>query len=56
MLANIRGGGEFGPKWHQAALQENRHKSYGDFIAVEAQVEESVLERVSFVPLLDGIS
>jgi len=32
--ANIRGGGEFGAKWHQAALKENRNKSYEDFIAV----------------------
>lgn len=32
--ANIRGGGEFGPSWHQAALKENRCKSYEDFIAV----------------------
>lgn len=34
VVANIRGGGEFGPKWHQAALKENRHKAYDDFIAV----------------------
>ncbi|MEW6014082.1 MAG: prolyl oligopeptidase family serine peptidase [Candidatus Zixiibacteriota bacterium] len=33
-LANIRGGGEFGPKWHKAALLENRQKSFDDFIAV----------------------
>ena len=32
--ANIRGGGEFGPKWHQAGLKENRNKCYEDFIAV----------------------
>ena len=32
--ANIRGGGEFGPKWHQAALKKNRNKSYEDFIAI----------------------
>ena len=32
--ANIRGGGEFGPKWHQAALKEKRHKAYEDFEAV----------------------
>jgi prolyl oligopeptidase len=32
--ANIRGGGEFGPAWHQAALKANRNKSYEDFIAV----------------------
>ena len=34
LQANIRGGGEYGPKWHQAALQENRNKAYEDFIAV----------------------
>ena len=34
VLANIRGGGEFGPRWHQAALQENRQKAYDDFLAV----------------------
>lgn len=34
VLANIRGGGEFGPQWHQAALKENRCKAYDDFIAV----------------------
>ncbi|MFN7770789.1 MAG: prolyl oligopeptidase family serine peptidase [Planctomycetaceae bacterium] len=34
VVANIRGGGEFGPKWHQAALKKNRHKAYEDFIAV----------------------
>lgn len=33
-LANIRGGGEYGPGWHQAALKENRHKAYEDFAAV----------------------
>ena len=32
--ANIRGGGEFGPTWHQAALKEKRHKAYEDFEAV----------------------
>lgn len=34
VLANIRGGGEFGPKWHLSAIKENRHKSYEDMIAV----------------------
>jgi prolyl oligopeptidase len=33
-LANIRGGGEFGPRWHKAALKQNRHKSFEDFAAV----------------------
>ena len=34
VLANIRGGGEFGPKWHSQALRENRQKCFDDFIAV----------------------
>jgi prolyl oligopeptidase len=33
-VANIRGGGEFGPAWHQAALKANRNKAYEDFAAV----------------------
>ncbi len=32
--ANIRGGGEFGPGWHQAALQGKRQVAFDDFIAV----------------------
>jgi prolyl oligopeptidase len=34
VLANIRGGGEFGPKWHLSALKENRQRAYDDFAAV----------------------
>ena len=34
VVANIRGGGEFGPKWHQAALLKKRMRSFEDFIAV----------------------
>ena len=34
VLANIRGGGEFGPKWHQAGLKTKRQVIYDDFIAV----------------------
>ena len=34
VIANIRGGGEFGPRWHQAALKEKRHRAYEDFAAV----------------------
>ena len=34
MQANIRGGGEFGPKWHQAALKANRPRAYEDLAAV----------------------
>lgn len=34
VLPNIRGGGEFGPAWHAAALRENRYKAFEDFEAV----------------------
>ena len=34
VVANIRGGGEFGPDWHQAALKADRPRAYEDFIAV----------------------
>ena len=34
VIANIRGGGEFGPEWHQAALKAKRPRAYEDFIAV----------------------
>jgi len=34
VLANIRGGGEYGPNWHQAGLKTNRQRIYDDFISV----------------------
>ncbi|MDQ3988194.1 MAG: prolyl oligopeptidase family serine peptidase [Actinomycetota bacterium] len=34
VLANIRGGGEYGPRWHSAALKRHRHLVYEDFAAV----------------------
>jgi prolyl oligopeptidase len=34
VIANIRGGGEFGPAWHQSALREHRQRSFDDFAAV----------------------
>jgi len=42
--ANIRGGGEFGPSWHQAAIRENRQRAYDDFIAV---AEDLINRRVT---------
>jgi len=44
VLANIRGGGEFGPKWHTAALRENRQRAYDDFFAV---AEDLIRRRVT---------
>jgi len=34
VVANIRGGGEFGPGWHQAALKQDRQRAFDDFIGV----------------------
>ncbi len=44
VVANIRGGGEFGPRWHQAGLKANRQKVYDDFIAV---AEDLVVKKIS---------
>jgi len=38
VIANIRGGGEYGPRWHQAALQANRLRAYEDFSAVASDL------------------
>ncbi|WP_284504239.1 prolyl oligopeptidase family serine peptidase [Caballeronia sp. ATUFL_F1_KS4A] len=40
-VANIRGGGEFGPDWHQAALRGKRQVSFDDFIAVAQALIDS---------------
>ena len=44
VVANIRGGGEFGPAWHNAGLKENRQKVYDDFFAVS---EELIARRIT---------
>ncbi|TQL69516.1 prolyl oligopeptidase [Nocardioides albertanoniae] len=41
VVANIRGGGEYGPAWHQAALKEHRHTAYEDFAAVARHLAET---------------
>ncbi|WP_417316880.1 prolyl oligopeptidase family serine peptidase [Emcibacter sp.] len=41
VIANIRGGGEYGPRWHQSALFENRQRAYDDFFAVAEAVQAS---------------
>lgn len=40
VVANIRGGGEYGPEWHRAAMRENRPRAYEDFAAVAADLVE----------------
>ncbi len=38
VLANIRGGGEYGPSWHTQAMREGRHKVAEDFAAVASDL------------------
>jgi len=45
VVANIRGGGEYGPRWHQAALKENRLRCYEDFAAVAKDLYERKVTR-----------
>jgi len=52
VVANIRGGGEYGPKWHQAALREKRPRAYEDFAAV---AQDLVARKVTTPRLLGTI-
>ncbi len=51
VVANIRGGGEFGPAWHQVAQREGRQKAHDDFIAVA----EDLIKRGTTSPARLGI-
>ena len=52
VIANIRGGGEFGPKWHTTATKANKQRSYDDFAAVA----EDLIARKITSPRHLGIS
>ena len=49
VIANIRGGGEYGPTWHQAALKGGRHRAYED---VEAVAQDLIARGVTSTPRL----
>jgi prolyl oligopeptidase len=46
VMANIRGGGEYGPRWHTQAMRENRHKVDEDFAAVATDLVTRGIARV----------
>jgi prolyl oligopeptidase len=52
VLANIRGGGEYGPRWHQAALKANRLRAYEDFAAV---AEDLFAKKITSQPHLGAM-
>ena len=54
VLANIRGGGEFGPGWHEAALKTHRQRAYDDFAAVAADIEKRGITTPSQLGIMGG--
>lgn len=54
VVANIRGGGEFGPQWHRAALKEKRHKAYEDFIAVAEDLHARNVTNSQLLGIMGG--
>ncbi|MFM8736011.1 MAG: prolyl oligopeptidase family serine peptidase [Pirellulales bacterium] len=54
VIANIRGGGEFGPRWHQAALKANRHRAYEDFAAVAEDLTKRLVTSPEHLGIMGG--
>ena len=54
VVANIRGGGEFGPAWHQAAVKAHKQRSYDDFIAVAEDLKRSGVTRPARLGIMGG--
>ena len=54
VVANIRGGGEFGPAWHDAALKTNRQRAYDDFAAVAEDLQRRGLTTPKQLGILGG--
>ena len=53
-IANIRGGGEYGPEWHQAALGPNRQRAYDDFAAVAEHLAATGVTRPQQLGIYGG--
>jgi prolyl oligopeptidase len=54
VVANIRGGGEFGPAWHSAALKQNRQKAFDDFAAVAEDLARRKLTTPKQLGIMGG--
>jgi prolyl oligopeptidase len=54
VVANIRGGGEFGPAWHDAALKTKRQHAYDDFAAVAADLQKRGLTTPKQLGIMGG--
>ena len=54
VIANIRGGGEFGPSWHAAARKENRQRAFDDFLAVAKHLIETKVTTPEQLGIMGG--
>jgi prolyl oligopeptidase len=54
VVANIRGGGEYGPRWHQAALKKNRLRAYEDFAVVAQDLVKRKVTSVKHLGIEGG--
>jgi len=54
VLANIRGGGEFGPAWHEAGLKTHRQRIYDDFYAVAQDLVASKVTTPRHLGIMGG--
>lgn len=54
VVANIRGGGEFGPAWHDAALKTRRQHAYDDFEAVAQDLVRRGLTTTKQLGIMGG--
>jgi len=54
VIANIRGGGEYGPRWHQAALKANRPRAYEDFAAVSQDLIDRRITTPKHMGMMGG--
>ena len=54
VIANIRGGGEFGPAWHQAALKEKRQNAFDDFISIAEDLARRGIAQAKHVGIRGG--
>jgi len=54
VVANIRGGGEFGPRWHQAALKQNRQRAFDDFLSVAEDLIARKITSPAHLGILGG--
>nr|WP_067678448.1 prolyl oligopeptidase family serine peptidase [Tsuneonella dongtanensis] len=54
VLGNMRGGGEFGPLWHQTAMRENKQRTWDDFIAIGEDIVQRGLTSPKHLGIMGG--